>query len=469
MRFWRFALILAAIALTGASCAPAVHYHPQPLAPAATAASLESRRLSEPGLRQFMEKNLGRKFPAWPVRRWTPEELALAATYFNPQMPVAQAQAEAAQAAIITAGERPNPTLAVMPGIPSPYLFDLAMNFLVVRAGRREIKIRQAKALSRAAGFGLAATAWKVRSGLRSAALKYFVARRRLQLARSRERLLAKRLDELSAQLAAGEVARPQVESVRMELLNSRVALRRARGQVSETRAAMAAAIGVPVAALKGISFSWTSFDRPPGMRALSPAAIRRDAVLNRLDVRQDLADYAAAQAELQLQIARQHPNFTLGPGYQFEESNNYFTLAFSAVLPIRNRNQGPIAEAEARRKEAAAHFLATQAHAIAQSEQALARYRAALGELGEARKTLAQMRNVQEPAARRSLATGESGRLSYNQVLLEGAAAASAYLDVLERAQAALGQLEDTVQRPLPSSRFAPPLHPSAQKKESP
>src|SRR6202790_2661995 len=111
---------------------------------------------------------------------------------------------------------------------------------------------------------------------------------------------------------------------------------------------------------------------------------MQRDAVVNRLDVRRSLAQYAAAEDDLQLEIAKQYPDVQIGPGYTYEEKNNFFTLGVSTTLPIFNRNQGPIAEAEARRKEAAASFLEKQAQVIAAVERALAVYTATLKELAE-------------------------------------------------------------------------------------
>ncbi len=61
----------------------------------------------------------------------------------------------------------------------------------------------------------------------------------------------------------------------------------------------MAAAIGVPVAGLQGLDFSWPDLDSPPSAESFSPRQIQRDAVLNRLDVRRSLAQYAAAEAGL--------------------------------------------------------------------------------------------------------------------------------------------------------------------------
>ncbi len=451
-------------------CAPAVHYRPQAIAPAATAAQFESRTLSEPGLKEFMERNLGQPLHPWPLETWNLNELALAAYYFNPHMQVARAQAEVAGAAIITAGARPNPSLGLSGGIPSPYLFGIDLLFPVMTAGRRGIKIEQAKALSEAARTGIAAKAWQVRSALRMAALSYVLSRRQAELLERETRLRLQQVQWLSERLTAGEVARPEVESARLEWLDTRMALRTAQGRVPEARAALAAAIGVPVSTLEGVKFSWQTFDQPPDVNTLSVQLIQREAVLNRLDVRQSLARYQAAEDDLRLEIARQHPNFTLGAGYHFEESDNFFTLSFSTVLPVFNRNQGPIAEAEARRKEAAASFIATQANAIAQGEQALARYRTAFAVLQEAKRSLSQVQNVQEPMARQAVSFGESDRLFLNSIQLQGTTAVAAQLSALYNAQLALGQLEDAVERPLESGEFPPPAFDSKmQRREHP
>jgi outer membrane protein, heavy metal efflux system len=458
----------AALGLT--ACAPPVHYRPQAIAPSAKAAQLESRTLSDPGLQQFMERNLGHPLHPWPIESWDLNELALAAYYFNPQMQVARAQAEAAQAAIITAGARPNPSLNLSGGIPSPYLFGLDLLFSVMTAGRRGIKIEQAKALSEAARYGIAMKAWEVRSAARTAAISYALSLRQTELLERETRLRSQQVEWLSERLSAGEVARPEVESARLEWLDTRVALRTAQGRVPEARAALAAAIGVPVSALNGIRFSWATFDHPLDAAALSPQVIQREAVLNRLDVRQSLAQYQAAEEGLRLEIARQHPSFSLGPGYHFEESDNFFTLSFSTVLPVFNRSQGPIAEAEARRKEAGASFIATQASAIAQSEQALARYRTAFAVLQEAQQSVSQVQNVQEPMARQAVSFGESDQLYLNSIQLQGTAAVAAQLSALYDTHVALGQLEDAVERPLESGEYPPPAFDSnLQTKERP
>ncbi len=460
----RYLGVCAGIALGVTCCTPVQRYRPAPLSSVETASKLEVRTLDDPGLEAFIEKSLGRSID-WPPKAWDLRLLTLAAFYFNPQLATARDQVAAAQAAIATANMRPNPVLSVSAGVPSPYLLGLEFAIPMITAGKRQYQIEAAKNLSEVARLNLAHTAWTVRSGVRAALLNVLVAERSQTLFRAEARLQSERLFRLGKQLEAGAIARPAVDSARVDLLNSQLAVQTAEGRVTEAKAALAAAIGIPVAGLKGVRFAWPGFDRLPPITALSARQIQRDAVLNRLDVRQALVQYSAAQATLQLEIARQYPDFQIGPGYQYEETDNFFAPIFSMTLPLFNRNQGPIAEAEARRKQAADNLLATQARAIAESEQALAQYRAAYAQLHDAQQVLADLRHVQEPMARQQVAAGETDWLSLNTVLLQGSAAAQTWLNTIFQTQAALGALEDAIQKPLEPEDDAPLALPAPAK----
>jgi cobalt-zinc-cadmium efflux system outer membrane protein len=249
--------------------------------------------------------------------------------------------------------------------------------------------------------------------------------------------------------LSAGEITKVDVDLARIEASKTQVATRTAEGQSADARAALAAAVGIPVAGLNGAEFSWSNMDMPPAPESLSADQVQRDAVLNRLDIRRSLAQYAAAEAAVHSEIAKQYPNFNIGPGYTYEERNSFFTVGFSTSLPIFNRNQGPIAEAEGRRKEAAAAFVQTQAQVIARGERALAVYTAELNEVGEA-QSLYQLQETQLQVVQQSIRAGADSRLNLDAVQIQLSVLARARLDAVGRAQRALGDLEDAVQRPL-------------------
>src|SRR5215471_4051535 len=117
-----------------------------------------------PGWRRFIEQNLGHELSPWPPQAWDLRLLTLAAFYFNPVLDAARARAAAAEAAIVTAGARPNPTITLTPGIPSPYLLGFDLEVPIETAGKRGYRLDEARNLSEAAKLDLAETAWKVRS-----------------------------------------------------------------------------------------------------------------------------------------------------------------------------------------------------------------------------------------------------------------------------------------------------------------
>lgn len=429
-------------------------YRAAPISAPDEAARLEKRSLQDPNLHAFLRANLPHPLPNWPLKEWNLQELALAACYFNPQMQVAEAQAQISQAAIVAAGTRPNPSVSVQPGVPSPWLFSLHFNLPIQTAGKRHYQILRARDLNVAGRFGLANTSWTIRSSVRAALLNYLISTQSLQKLREQRKIQSARVTLLETRFKVGEISRPEVDLARINLDNQRLAVSSNETEIAQTRAALAQAIGVPVSALANISFSWPNLDAPPDPASISEKEIARDAVLNRLDVREALANYSAAQANLQLQVARQYPDIQIGPGYSYEEGNNYFTLLLSAQIPIFNRNQGPIAEAKARRKEAAAQFLATQARVIAQSETAWAAYRGAWKELAEA-KALRRIHASRVGLAQNTYQVGESGPLPLNSALLQSAISSSAELTAVYRAQAALGALENALQRPVASGEI--------------
>jgi cobalt-zinc-cadmium efflux system outer membrane protein len=438
---------LASICLL-AGCA-AQRYTPAPIDAKTTASQFESRNLADTGLRSFEESNLGHPASPWPPKSWDLQTLSLAALYFNPALDLSRARLATAEGGVVTASARPNPTVDFVPGVPAPYLLTQDFLFLIETAGKRGARVQIARNLDQAAQFDLADSAWTVVMGVRMALLNYFVASRNLELLRSEENVREDQVAILEHVLSAGEITRVDVDLARMEVSKTQVSTRAAEGQAAEAKAALAAAIGIPVAGLDGAEFSLSDMDTPPAAESLSADQVQRDAVLNRLGIRRSLAQYAAAEAAVHSEIAKQYPNFNIGPGYTYEERNSFFTVGFSTSLPIFNRNQGPIAEAEGRRKEAAAAFVQMQAQVIARSERALAVYAAALKEVSEA-QSLFQLQETQLQVVQQNIRAGADSQLSLDSVQIQLSVFARARLDALGRAQRALGDLEDAVQRPL-------------------
>jgi len=457
-----FVVFLSVVSVLPLAGCAVQHYQAAPLVAAETASRFESRSLGDSGLQAFVEKSLGQPMAAWPPKAWDLPTLSLAALYFNADMQAARARLEEAAATMVTAGARPNPTFDLSPGVPSPYLLTLDFAVPLETKGKRGDRIRSARELDQAARFDLADTAWRVHSGVRKALLDYLVASRSLELTHTEEQVRTEQVKLLQERFIVGDIPRPELDLARIELSKIHLAINTTEGQVAETKAALAEAMGITGERLDGTEFAWSDLDSPPEAQSFSLQDIRRDVVLDRLDIRRALAQYAAAESDLQLEIAKQYPDVQIAPGYTFEERDNFFTLGLSITLPIFNRNRGPIAEAEAKRKEAAAAFLQKQAQVIGDGERAFAIYSAALKELAEADQSLRQLQDTQLRMTQLAVSVGEEDRLTLNGVQLENAAVARARLDALVRAQTALGDLEDAVQRPL-STNDTFPINPES------
>jgi len=163
----------------------------------------------------------------------------------------------------------------------------------------------------------------------------------------------------------------------------------------------------------------------------------------------------------VQLEIAKQYPNVNLGPGYSYEPGvGEYeFTLAAAGYLPIFNQNQGPIAEAEARRHGIAVQLTSLQVQTIGAIDAAVTGYRAATASVQTADALLIESRRRSDQIAR-SLAAGEADRptLVAAQIELSTVEMSRFEAGVLQRQ--AMGVLEDALQHQLfePGANFPSP-----------
>jgi cobalt-zinc-cadmium efflux system outer membrane protein len=183
----------------------------------------------------------------------------------------------------------------------------------------------------------------------------------------------------------------------------------------------------------------------------------------SRSDILGALADYAAAEADLRLQIAKQFPDVHFNPGYQFDQGDNKWSLGISVELPVLNQNQGPIAEAGARRKLVAAKFTALQAQVIGEIDRAVAGWHATRGQkkTGDALLAASQ-KQIQSVQAQ--VRAGAADQLDLLNSFLESNSASLVQLENEARLQRAVSALEDAVHRPMDAMESSLIEQPSAQ-----
>ena len=449
MKFWPAIVALGLVA----GCA---RFHPQPLSPAETAAGLESRSLGNPELKAFLEKHLNRELNPWPTAKWDFEMLTLAAFYYQPSLDMARAVWAEAQAGVVTAGARPNPTVGFTPqyvfnpGVEPPWVATLNLDWPIETAGKRGARVTQARHLSESARLNISATAWQVRSQLRASLIDLSAVTRRESLLRQQLAVQEQVVASLDQRREAGAMASSETMPARLLVQKARLDLSDAQRQQVEARTRVAEVMGLPVSALKDIEIAYDLTLFPADLDRLTSTEVRRQTLQRRPDVLAALADYAASESALQIEIAKQYPDVHLNTGFEYDQGlQKWGLLGFGMELPLLNRNEGPIAQAAARRRQAAARFEALQAKVIADLDRALAVYEVAAKSRAGAEALLATQRKQQEAVAQQ-LKAGAADRLEVLTAQLELATGELVLQDSQTRLHQALGALEDAVQRPV-------------------
>jgi outer membrane protein, heavy metal efflux system len=439
-------------------------YEAKPIEPVRLESSFAARNLEDAGLRNYMIEQ-GYPQNALPIKQWGLRELTLAAYYFHPDLDVARAQWREAQAAEITAGQRPNPGVSgtlehhsKTDGGISPWTYGISFAVPVETSGKRQARMGQAASLSEAARIEIGQSAWQVRSHLRDSLLEYQAALRQASLLQQEVILHAEILQMLGNRLQAGLASSIDVSNARLQLQKAQHAVEAEKGHVAGLRSSVAVAAGLPASALDGVQFDDALPDRGTVGGNLSAQNIQRTGLLNRLDIRSALARYEAAEANLRLEIARQYPDITLSPGYLWDQGDVQWSLGLSTILALMNKNEGPIAEARAARELQASQFNALQTRIIGELEQSLINYQAGTERVAKAQQLLAaqQLRTAQ---TERQFETGYTDRLELAQARLQTLAVEQGMLDAKIHAQHALNTLEDAVQRPLDGSAPLPEI----------
>jgi cobalt-zinc-cadmium efflux system outer membrane protein len=453
------ALALAALALSACISTPP----PAPFSPSASAAAFDARRLEQ----------LAPDLPA-PSTGWTRAQWLSAALLFNPQLAEARARVAASAAAERTAAQHANPTMnlfaeyvgAAAHG--AAWLYGLSLDFLLRRPGDRARAIDYATIETALAKSDLAESIWTVRSALRQSLLDAASSRDESALL---EALLAQRRTLLASDRAradAGDISHAQMLADELELARAQQRLRHAQARAVDALSRLAAAVGVPAAALDGIPAQWDGW---ADISALSPATSgdwRGAALIGRPQIIRALGEYDLAEIGLQNEVAKRWPEVHLTPGYAWgadgvrEDPLNDFAqeaaLGVNFELPIFNQHQGPIGEALARRETAGQHLIAEQAEVFAQidrAELAWPRARAAWADAA----AVVVIADRQHDIEQRSFTAGAEDRAGLVSAQVAATEARLLLLAAAYDAQSAFGALEDAYRRPLQGAEGELPL----------
>lgn len=448
---------LSMLCLSVSACATQ-HYDARPISAERIATDLNSRSLFSLELKNFVRSHSPQGEQSWPPSNWDLGSLTLVAFFFNPDLEAARTKLAKTEAGQITAAQRPNPVLQVpfqrtvnpKQG-ESPWTLGFALDIPIITAGKSGYLISEAGHLAAASRLQLAETAWNVRSQLREQLLMQWAATGRVKLNQAQLELDQRLLLMLEKRLSQGYSSSWEVNQQRLSVILAQNELLATQREAATISVAIAKILGLRVGALAAAELDLTSFGQ--AVPDLPSEEIRNFALLNRADIRASLAQYEASQAALQLAVAKQYPDIHLGPGYTLDQGARKVGFDFTAMeLPIFNRNEGPIAEARGRRREAEAQVTQLEARAFAETDSAVAAYRTTKSIVSQNHVQLAvQLRQLE--TSKRALELGEDDRMSLVLAQKAELVAELALLNAVTAMQQAVGKVEDSMQRPITTS----------------
>ncbi|MCI0362783.1 MAG: TolC family protein [Phycisphaerales bacterium] len=346
-------------------------------------------------------------------------EAEIVALVFNPDLRLSRRRADVTAASAEHAVHWDDPVIGldierIVESVAEPWIIASTIGFTLPLSGR----LGAAKSLAGAEHVvslnQLALEEWQTIQRVRVAWVEWSALRLRAELTDA----IVTQLDQISAStrrlVDVGEIDRTQAALFDLELARRRNESRLYAGQRREAEATLRGLMGLsPEAPLE---FLPTVNIEPRSLSTSEIEALARE--LNpRLALRR--AEYETAERTLALEVRKQYPDVTIGPGYKDEQGESRVLMGLSAPLPIFNANRQAIAEARAERELARAAFETEYERLVIDLTRLLARLEAARAIREDLEANIAPLADRQLDAARRLADAGELGEL-HMLVLLE-------------------------------------------------
>jgi outer membrane protein TolC len=453
------AVIVSALATSLGACG-FTKYVAKTIDPAVNVARFESKDPAGEAFHQYLLSS-GYTESQLPLQQWGIEELTYCALFFHPSLDVARAQWRAAEAAVNTAGVRPIPNFnseasrSSAEQDSSPYAFEFSIDVQIETANKRNIRIENASHLSEAAKLEIAQMAWGLRNQVALSLNEYQFNLQLSQVLQSETLQREEIVNIFQKRLGLGEASNVELSTANLLLQAARLELITRQQNQSVLISKLAGNLGLSLAKTAAIPL----FNEPLNSAAQAQAwdqnvtaDIQATAVFNRLDIRIALERYAAAEARLKLEIAKQYPNIIISPGYAYAPGDRTWSLGLSGLLTLLQKNRIPIAEATQLREVEAAQFDALQTRVMTEASIANAELLQAKKLLDYQANVMAQQQQNTTLVAQR-FAAGEVDRLTLALAKLENYVAEKNVVMANYQLKIALTKLENTLQRPLTTS----------------
>lgn len=314
---------------------------------------------------------------AWGQARLTLTEAMNRARKDHPSIVAAQQRVVMAEALMLEAGLKPNPSLTIsgenFPLGPTQNGFDLSRSVdwfatytqTFETGGKRRLR---SEAASRSLEFAQAESAAVERSVLfevKTAYQRLAMARIRVDLAQENLNMLDQLVGLNEIRVREGYTAEGDLIKVKLEEQRVGYQMKKAMLELDRARIELLRSMGGSEFDAQHISFEIAEEldDRPISARAV----VLREAAMQLPEVRAAQKALDRAEAQLRLEQARSHPDITASIGFKRNGPDNALYAAVNVPLPVYNRNQAQIAHAAAGVGAARAEFNRERNKALAE------------------------------------------------------------------------------------------------------
>ena len=242
---------------------------------------------------------------------------------------------------------------------------------LIELAGKRQKRTRVAALERDLAAWEYEATRIEVLTHVTQAFVEVLSVQERLRLNAESVRLAEQVVTTVGERVKAGKVSPVEETKAQVALSTSRIALERLQRDLDAARKRLVATWGGSLPAFERIEGTLETITVPP------PAEQLAGRIAQNPEVARWVTEIVQRQASVELARARRIPDPTLGGGFRHarETGDNALVMAFSIPLPLFDRNQGGVLEAQYRLAKAGEERRAAEA----QGRTALAEAYAAL------------------------------------------------------------------------------------------
>ncbi len=341
------------------------------------------------------------------------EVLALAERN-NPQLRAASAVVEGAEAGIVTAGAHPNPTLtfgslgrqqvllrsAAIPGMLHGFNFAQPVELPSVRSAR----IQAATVRRQSSQIALSEVRLAVRGAVKQAFFDALRRKRESELARGVVDLLEDLRRRIRVQVDVGEAARLELTRAEAEVASARIGARAAELRFSAALSALYAAVGAPLGAVE------PEGDLEPQQILPSLDELQQEMLSKHPALAVAASEIRLAEAQIASEKAQRIPTPSFWADWFQQPEAAQYRFGVSIPVPLWDRRQGPIAEAAAARRQAAATAQSRRVQLLAALERAYNIYQVADQQVQIAEAGTLRQAEAAVEAAQAAFKLGERG-----------------------------------------------------------